>query len=103
MTLRKLREAWDHFFFTPQSPVPIALFRIFWGICVSAKILLLHADWLNWYGVHGWVTLQTMQVVEPGSGSTCLRSCRKMIAGSQHFSGSFSVVCCCLRLVCGPG
>jgi Vitamin K-dependent gamma-carboxylase len=66
MTLRKLREAWDHFFFTPQSPVPISLFRIFWGICVSAKILLLHSDWLNWYGVHGWVTLQTMQVVEPG-------------------------------------
>jgi hypothetical protein len=66
MTLRKLREAWDHFFFTPQSPAPIALFRIFWGICVSAKILLLHSDWLNWYGVHGWVTLQTMQLVEPG-------------------------------------
>src|ERR1700678_135822 len=66
MTLRKLREAWDHFFFTPQSPVPISLFRIFWGICVSAKILLLHSDWLNWYGVHGWVTLQTMQLVEPG-------------------------------------
>ena len=66
MTLRKLREAWDHFFFTPQSPVPISLFRIFWGICVSAKIILLHSDWLNWYGVHGWVSLQTMQVVEPG-------------------------------------
>ena len=69
MTLRKLREAWDHFFFTPQSPVPIALFRIFWGICVSAKILLLHADWLNWYGVHGWVTLQTMQVVGTGDSA----------------------------------
>jgi hypothetical protein len=66
MTLRKLREAWDHFFFAPQSPVPISLFRIFWGTCVSVKILLLHSDWLNWYGVHGWVTLQTMQVVEPG-------------------------------------
>jgi Vitamin K-dependent gamma-carboxylase len=66
MTLRKLREAWDHFFFSPQSPVPIGLFRIFWGICVFVKILLLHSDWLNWYGVHGWVTLQTMQVVEPG-------------------------------------
>jgi hypothetical protein len=66
MTLRKLRKSWDHFFFTPQSPVPISLFRIFWGICVSAKIILLHSDWLNWYGVHGWVTLQTMQVVEPG-------------------------------------
>jgi Vitamin K-dependent gamma-carboxylase len=66
MTLRKLRKSWDHFFFTPQSPVPISLFRIFWGICVSAKIILLHSDWLNWYGVHGWVTLQTIQVVEPG-------------------------------------
>ena len=41
MTLGRLRELWDDFFFTPQSPLPIALFRTFYGICVSATILLL--------------------------------------------------------------
>src|SRR6202041_1954309 len=67
MSLRKLRELWDDFFFTPQSPVPIALFRIFYGICVSATILLMHADWLNWYGVHAWVSLPAMRQVEQGT------------------------------------
>jgi hypothetical protein len=66
MTLRKLTEAWDRFFFTPQSPIPIALFRILYGICVSVTVVLLHSDWLNWFGVHSWVTLSTMRQVEPG-------------------------------------
>jgi Vitamin K-dependent gamma-carboxylase len=66
MTLRELRKHWDHFFFTPQSPLPIALFRILYGICVSATLILLHADWLNWYGVHSWVSLSAMRQIEPG-------------------------------------
>ena len=66
MSLRKIREAWDKFFFAPQSALPIALFRIFYGICVSATLILLHSDWLEWFGVHGWVTLSTMRAVEPG-------------------------------------
>jgi hypothetical protein len=66
MTLRKLRELWYGFFFTPQSPLPIAVFRILYGICVSVTILLLHADWLNWYGVHAWVSLPAMRQIEPG-------------------------------------
>ncbi len=66
MNWRKPVEAWEHFFFTPQSPVPIALFRILYGICVSATVILLHADWLEWFGVHGWIRLSTMTKVEPG-------------------------------------
>src|SRR3984957_5921196 len=66
MTLRELRKLWDHFFFTPQSPLPIALFRILYGLCVSATLALLHADWLNWYGVHSWVSLSAMRQEEPG-------------------------------------
>jgi Vitamin K-dependent gamma-carboxylase len=66
MILRRFYQAWNRFFFTPQSPVPIALFRILYGICVSATVLLLHADWLDWYGVHSWISLPTMQTVEPG-------------------------------------
>lgn len=66
MTLQSVREAWDEFFFAPQSPIPIALFRIFYGICVSATVILLHSDWLEWFGVHGWVSLSTTRTVEPG-------------------------------------
>jgi hypothetical protein len=66
MSWRNFTAAWEDFFFTPQSPVPIALFRILYGICVSATVILLHSDWLNWFGVHGWIRLSTMTRVEPG-------------------------------------
>lgn len=61
-----LSKAWQNFFFAPQSPIPIALFRILYGTCVSVTLILLHSDWLDWYGVHSWVSLATMKTVEPG-------------------------------------
>jgi hypothetical protein len=66
VTLQGLRRAWDQFFFAPQSPIPIAAFRILYGICVSATVILLHSDWLAWFGVHAWVTSSTMRTIEPG-------------------------------------
>ena len=66
MIPRNIQRVWDEFFFVPQSPLPIALFRIFYGICVSLTVVLLHSDWLEWFGVHSWVTLSTMTTVEPG-------------------------------------
>lgn len=67
ITLRALPEAWNRFFFAKQSPVPIALFRIAYGLLVTATLVLLRPDWLAWYGPHGWITLHTMQTVEPGT------------------------------------
>jgi Vitamin K-dependent gamma-carboxylase len=66
MILRKIYRAWEQFFFAPLSPRPIALFRILYGLCVCATLLLLHSDWLAWFGVHGWVTLPAMTESEPG-------------------------------------
>jgi hypothetical protein len=57
---------WETFFFAPQSPLPVALFRILYGLCALGTVVLLHGDWLQWFGVHSWVSLQTMQTVEPG-------------------------------------
>jgi hypothetical protein len=67
MILQKIRGAWEEFFFKPQSPVPLGLFRIFYGICVSATVILLHSEWLDWFGMHSWVSLSTMTTVEPGT------------------------------------
>jgi hypothetical protein len=61
-----LREMWNAFFFEEQSPVPIALFRIVYGLLVMATLLFLYSDWLAWYGRHAWISLATMQAVEPG-------------------------------------
>jgi hypothetical protein len=66
MMLRAFHKAWGNFFFAPQSPLPIALFRVLYGACVSFTLILLHPDWLDWYGVHAWVSLATMKTIEPG-------------------------------------
>lgn len=66
MTLARLREAWERFFFAPLSSTPIAVFRILYGACVTATLILLHSEWLDWLGVHSWITLSTMTAVEPG-------------------------------------
>ncbi|HWF65957.1 MAG TPA: HTTM domain-containing protein [Acidobacteriaceae bacterium] len=66
MILERVARGWYRFFFAPQSPLPIALFRILYGLCVTATLLLLHGEWLDWYGVRAWVGLPTMQIVEPG-------------------------------------
>ena len=58
--------AWNKFFFEPQSPIPIALFRMVYGILIIANLVLLHADWLAWYGTHAWIRLSTMQHAETG-------------------------------------
>ena len=67
MTLQGLRQRVEQFFFTPQSPIPIALFRILYGVCVLATVILLHSSWLDWFGVHGWVSQSTMSTIEPGA------------------------------------
>jgi Vitamin K-dependent gamma-carboxylase len=64
--LKSLRGAWDSFFFTEQSPVPLALFRVAYGALVITSLLLLRPDWLAWFGDRAWISLQTMQSIETG-------------------------------------
>ena len=66
MSLRSAAEAWDRFFFTPQSPIPISLYRILYGTLIIANLILLRPDWLTWYGVHAWVSLPTMRKLAAG-------------------------------------
>lgn len=66
MTGKSFVEAWNEFFFAEQSPIPIALFRMLYGIATLATLLLTRNDWIAWYGPHAWVSLSTMQAFEPG-------------------------------------
>src|SRR5260370_41354397 len=66
MSLRSVVRLWNEFFFREQSPVPVALFRILYGILVTTTLWLLRPDWLNWYGVHAWLSLPTALKLEPG-------------------------------------
>jgi Vitamin K-dependent gamma-carboxylase len=65
--LKSLVETWNGFFFSPQSPLPLALFRIIYGALITITLLFLRPDWLNWYGAHAWVSLPTMHQMEPGT------------------------------------
>ena len=66
-TLKSASGAWNRLFFRKQSPIPIALFRVAYGLLVIATVLSLRPDWLAWYGGHAWISLSTMQSVEPGT------------------------------------
>jgi Vitamin K-dependent gamma-carboxylase len=66
VTGKSFVEAWNEFFFAEQSPIPIALFRILYGMAVLATLWLSREDWIAWYGPHAWVSLSTMQAFEPG-------------------------------------
>ena len=57
---------WNRFFFAEQSPLPLALFRIAYGLLVMVTLLLLKADWIPWYGTHAWMSLGAMRELEPG-------------------------------------
>ena len=62
--------AWSDFFFTPQSATPIALYRIIYGLLIITDLAMLHGDWLTWYGVNGFVRLDTLlkMATTPQSG-----------------------------------
>lgn len=65
MTARDIIRGWNTFFFAPQSPTPIALYRVFYGALNVVNLLMLRRDWLTWYGTHGFVTLATIDRVRP--------------------------------------
>jgi len=64
--ITRLRTELGDWFFRPVSPYPLAVFRILFGLCVCATLLLLHGDWLAWFGVHGWVSMDTIARAESG-------------------------------------
>lgn len=51
MSLKALIKAWDDFFFKPSSPLPVAVFRIAFGILVLIMLITQSMpDWDFWYG-----------------------------------------------------
>lgn len=66
MKMQDLRRKADAFFFQPISPYPLAAYRILFGTCVATTLLLLHRDWMAWFGMHGWVSPETIHKAESG-------------------------------------
>lgn len=64
--MRATFKAWNRFFFREDSPLPLGVFRIAYGLAVIVTLLLLKSDWLAWYGPNAWMSLSTMHQLEPG-------------------------------------
>ena len=53
MTFRRVLQSWDRFLFQPISPVPVALYRIGFGVLVLVDLLFLLPDLHTFFGERG--------------------------------------------------
>jgi vitamin K-dependent gamma-carboxylase-like protein len=64
--LNAIVKGWNRFFFEPQRPTPVALFRIVFGIINIANLALLWPEWLTWFGAHPFMSIETMSRLSHG-------------------------------------
>jgi predicted DCC family thiol-disulfide oxidoreductase YuxK len=63
MSIKILIQAWNNFWFAPQSPIPIALFRIFLGLILLQDTLLMRIpDWRLYYSAHALIPIEDTMV-----------------------------------------
>ncbi|HTS28626.1 MAG TPA: HTTM domain-containing protein [Bryobacteraceae bacterium] len=58
--IRAFSDAWHRFFFTPQRPTMLAIYRIVFAAIVLLNLFLEYPDWLTWFGEHGLLTLTSL-------------------------------------------
>ena len=59
--IRAVTDAWNKFFFTPQRPTALALYRIVFATLVLLDLFLWYPDWLTWFGVDGLLTMNSLR------------------------------------------
>src|SRR5665213_1535343 len=67
MTVAGVVRRWNAFFFDAASPLPVALYRIFYGILHLLNLWLLSPDWLAYYGPRAFVSRETALNMDPGA------------------------------------
>lgn len=60
--------SWNHFFFRPESPLPIAVYRILLGLLLLANQLLLLPEVMVWFGDKGTLTAELATKIDGGRG-----------------------------------
>lgn len=66
MRLRTILEGWNQFWFVPQSPLPIAIFRILVGVSLLQYAILLVPEMSVWFGEEGLLSSETARQLNPG-------------------------------------
>ncbi len=68
ISLKDIIHGWNRFFFEPQSPLPIAAYRILLGLLVLANHALLLPDVDDWFSDRGAISFATAKKVSGGLG-----------------------------------
>ena len=68
ISLKDIIRGWNRFFFEPQSPLPIALFRILFGLVVVANQALIIPDVNAWFSNEGVISFATGRKLAGGAG-----------------------------------
>lgn len=63
MSILGLWQSWKKYWFEPESPVSICVFRILFAFVLLWYCALLYPDLSNWFGPHGITSVQTSQRV----------------------------------------
>lgn len=58
--IRAIAHAWNEFFFAPQRPTVLALYRIVLAVLVLLDLFLSYPDWLTWFGEDGLLTMNAL-------------------------------------------
>jgi predicted DCC family thiol-disulfide oxidoreductase YuxK len=68
ISLKDIARCWNRFFFEPESPLPIAVYRIFFGLAVLANHALLLPDVGEWFGARAILSFATGGRLAGGEG-----------------------------------
>ena len=68
ISISGIKGAWNRFFFEPESPLPVAIYRCLTGLIMLANNLLVYPDLFNFYGQRGIVTPSTAVNLSGGTG-----------------------------------
>jgi hypothetical protein len=96
VSIRGFVRAWNDFFFKPQPPTPVALYRILYGLMIIADLILLRPDWLTWYGPQGLFRLETMRLLAPGPRINIFLLLPQTVFAVNVFFWVFLVLAVCL-------
>ena len=68
ISLKDIIACWNRFFFEPESPLPIAVYRILLGLMILANHALLLPDVHDWFSDRGTLSFATAKRVSGGNG-----------------------------------
>lgn len=98
MRPRDVARLWNRFFFEPISTLPIAFYRIVFGLTVLADGLLMARNLPEFFGTRGMLSLESAALVTPGFRVNLVRLLPAGEAWLGVFFATYLLAAVCLTL-----